>query len=264
VKPTLQVDTRGFAAMALGLSRVGGVPIQRALDSETGAVLGVAVRYTRSPNRKAAPRRKSSTSAGNAILHVNQGIRAGSKPAGTVWLTEDSNGRTGKRKTHYVISGGDGRKRRWSNERWNKAQAMLAQVEAESGVTAKELQSGRKKKVTGFGLAKQTWTQIGDAMGIPVKAPQWVKKALPQDGRRRQSGTGSRKRQGATQFNEIQTWYPLLVTGGRKPSADTDGRRILQRAVKTRISAFKNALRHGVFTDLKARAAKYQGIFIRA
>lgn len=271
MKPTITIDTHGFQALSRDLAKLGGVPVQKALDSETGQVLSVCVRYTRSPKASNYPRQKAiSATAGGSKISVNAGIKSGA-PVGRVWLTEDSSDKrfnaTKKTKTHYIISGDDGRRRHWSNERWARAQALLKQAEAAAHMTAEQMtvkSAKRRKKISGRGLSKLSWVQIGDSMGIPVKCPEFVRKAIPQDGQVRVNGTGQRKRSGATIYNEIVNRSPLLVSGGRKPSPGTQGHAILQRAIKTRLSAFQNAVKHGVFQDLKARAQRFPGVFVGA
>jgi hypothetical protein len=265
VTPTLTIDTRGFAAMAKDLARRGGVPVQQAIDAETGKVLEVAVRYTSAPKASRYPRQPGlHASDGQSEIYVNAGIKSGA-PAGRVWLTEQrTNKRTGHPKTHYIIAGA-GADKRWSDARWARAQGLLAQAEQAAGLTAKQVAGRkRKRKIEGRGLAKQSWVQIANSMDLKLAGvPDYVRNARAQGGRSFVNGMGRRLKQGSTLFNEIENRYPLLVSGGRKPGAGTQGHAILQRAIRTRLSAFKNALRHGVFNDMKDRSAKYPGIFVK-
>lgn len=273
-----KVDNSGLTSAIRELAKIAKVSLPKATLAEGGKVLGLCVKYTGSAKASAYPRKGSNAKqgsgfakSGDAELWVNTTGKGGS-PIGQTWLIQPNgqltkNGQPAKGK--YLITGPGGgppigkmgRPYRWSNERWALAQSLLAQADPGQQLTKKAAKD--LKKLTGRGLAKAAWVQIGRALGIPVDPapPGYVLKAIPQDGRARIAGTGRRVQTPEKFLLQLEMRYPLLIGGAKKPSANLDAAAIIGRAAKARASAFLFALKNGVFSDAKARCARYGALF---
>jgi len=254
------VDTSGFTAMCRGLAKISGKDLRVPVRSETGKVLETCVKWTKAAKASAYPRNfKGTQKEGEWKLHVNTGQKG---PEGRVWLSGP--GKKDPVYTHFIM-GGPGMLRRWSDEKWARAQRMLLAAEQ---AKAKEDSPAKKKKrkgpkLTGRGLAKASWVQIAAKLGLSLSGiPSYVLKAVPQDGLRRESGFGREVVNGNSFFITIENIYPILVSGGHKPSAGTLGAKILSRAIKSRVTHFTRAVKKGWIDDMKFRASHFPGVFI--
>jgi hypothetical protein len=258
----ITVDTTGFKAMAADLSRMGGVPIQQVILSETARVLERCIQLT--PRR--TPERIRTT-----VEYRNRNLWSNGDPAnwrrrgdpvisitkkGTIFFVDHSSyvpgrGRTaprGKRigaKTFHDMNGFF----RWSNERWGRYQLLLEDMKNKIIDVAKAVRAS--------GLAKQSWLQIAYQLGLgeQVSAPDYVRRARPSNGKVYVNGT-ARKFESATEFYvEIMNDNPIVA--GR-----FNGAAILQRAINGRLAYFDTNLAKGVFNDLRMRATRYKGVFV--
>lgn len=119
-----------------------------------------------------------------------------------------------------------------------------------------------KRTKQSAGLARQSWVQIADSIGIDLSqvkggrsaaaAVAKARKAIAFNGRAYQNGTGSDT---VAQGNHVITLINMLPYAS---GAKLD--RTLQRAISGRAGYFKNNLRHRVFEDFRTIAAKYPGL----
>jgi hypothetical protein len=144
----------------------------------------------------------------------------------------------------------------WSDARWAKYQAFLAEMQAANASRANKKGSHVKAALASRGLAKHSWYQIAEAidMAAAVDAPGWVKDAKPQNGREYQNGRARKVLEGAAAFIEVFNDYPAEVRMG--------GQRLLNYGIIARAKAFEREVELGVFRNAKVRAERYPGIFV--
>lgn len=264
MRANITVDTRGFQGLVNDLLRLSNNPkatFGAVLKSETGKVLESCVKFTGSAKAKAKPR-KQIPHTDNAKIWVNNN--------GNVWLSEKGEGKGGYK--HYIMKGpgrwpasGDEKRSRfsasgahWNDSRWALGQQLLAQWDTRNQTKTKL----NKRTVTGRGLAKQSWVQVANNLGIDLKVPSYVTKAIPQDGVRRVAGIGREFASARSIFFEIENRYPILNGSLRKMVPGMDGSAILQRAVKSRLKNFENELKHDLFKNLSLAAKRHPGVFV--
>lgn len=222
------------------------------MKAETGKVLELSSKWTGAAKAGATPRNRAGTGfheEGESELWINTTGRNGS-PIGRAWLREPN--AEGVTKTYMVR--GPGANWRWSNERWQRGQRMIPLAGGERTASR-----GRGNRIKGRGLAKRSWLQCANDLGITIRVPAYVRRALPQDGRDRRSGFGREMNGRSNVYFEIENRYPLLLGGN--PSPKFNGAAILQRAIKTRRRAFEGDLRRGVFSNIRLRAQRYADVF---
>lgn len=236
--------------MASELATMGAVPYESVILSETGHVLertidltkgATAAGITASVNSKFnnfGDGRYGTANTRNVDPRISIAPTAGHK----WWVSRDANGK----RTFYIMNGG----RRWSKARWAAYQNEELQRQM-------QLRQFLPKAKGARGLAKRSWLQIAQDLGIPLEAiAAYVRGARPSSGKEYTNGSGKEFRGTDTFFIEIANNYPALADG-RLP-----GHSILQRAINGRLAFFAKNLEKGVFENLAARAQKYPGVFV--
>jgi mRNA-degrading endonuclease RelE of RelBE toxin-antitoxin system len=123
----------------------------------------------------------------------------------------------------------------------------------------------KKAKILAFrlkarGLSAQSWYRLAQLIGYDVKAPAYVKNALPSKRRAAAAMAGNV----AIQRHESENNYVLEVTN-KMPILQfhpPGGYAALFAALAGRIGYFKTNLAKGVFDDAAKTAAKYKGISV--
>lgn len=289
---TVTVSTQGFRQMTAELAKISGKTHRDVIRAECGRVLETAMKWTGEANKTAYVRKRATrvmqgglVDKNRSELHVNSGARG---PQGRAWFSQYG-GKIGHGYTHYIVRGPwgarpknePGRKKpkgsgpmKWPAQIWAKASSLLQQAdkiiaeeEKEERKMREAIDKGRKrndKSIKGRGLAKQSWLWIARSLGITLRGvTKKVAGAMPQDGKPRVSGTGQELTEKDTFYILLQNFYPFLIRG-RSPKSGQgkfDGQRILERAIKSRVTAFAISLKKGVFNDLKLRASRYPALF---
>jgi hypothetical protein len=245
------VDTTGYSRMAHELADMGAVPYESVILFSTGRVLNRCIELT-----------KGATVAGiDASVHakfnnygdgkygtantrgVDQRISIAPTAGHKWWVSRNADGK----RTFYIMN--DSR-RRWSDARW-------AQYQNEELQRQMQLRQFLPKAKGARGLAKRSWLQIAEDLGISVEGvAAYVRGARPSTGKTFVNGTGKEFRGTDSFFVEIANNYPALAAGR------LHGETILQKAINGRIQGFETDLRKGVFDNLTARAKKYPGVFV--
>jgi hypothetical protein len=245
------VDTTGFRHMAEELASMGAVPYEPALLLETGHVLEGAMRRTKALSAGEAEAKATTKfnqygygKFGQPFTHgVDTKISIAPKKGRTWWVGRSKSGK----RTFYNVS------HRLPDRVW-------AEYINEEQHRATELRQFIPKAKGARGLAKRSWLQIADELGIPLAdVPDYVRKARPSSGREFINGAGKLFRQTDAIFIEIANDYPALVNSNR---SGLQGVRILQSAIDGRIQGFETNLAKGLFDNLAARAKKYPGVFV--
>jgi len=143
----------------------------------------------------------------------------------------------------------------WSEERWAKFQAFLAQT-ATMKPNASKKAGDMKAALDSRGLAKHSWYQVAEAidMAAAVDAPQWVRDAHPQNGRTYENGRARMALEGAAAFIEVFNDYPAAIR--------MNGQQLINYGIISRAKAFEREVELGVFRDFKTRAERYPGLFV--
>ena len=259
---TFAVD--GFlGAMNAAARYIGaGDSTEEALRGELGKVLERAVDYTHSaPSEEEFRqrieyrlRRKFNTyAAGDVGVDAKETIPRISNCPGTgrAWWVDYSN--TGRR-AFYLMN--DGPRRGWG-DRYARYQAEEQDRQAD---LALELEQYVPKVLASRGLSKQSWYQIGQALGITVPGvPPYVKDALGSDGRAHLNGTGTRTPTADGVVYELVNSMPLLISP-RHPQEGLEGENILERAFTSRDKAIMVGIEKGILDDLEKAIKRFPGL----
>lgn len=127
------------------------------------------------------------------------------------------------------------------------------------------LQSGEERKRIGArGLARQSWVQIADAIGVDIESVPPGGSAQSALARRAIAVNGRSYLNGRAIQEAAQDAFLLTLVNESPIVIKRDGAGRMQRAIDARTTAFNIALRKGVFQNVKARAQRYPGIFVSA
>ena len=294
-----QVDTSRFEAMIRGLTASSSNPekdFMPILENQAAQLLGKCIDYT--PKRK--PKSLQEDAASNSRRFDGGGgnkdsivVTLGKKKPNN-WMLDESTwfankdatvrtpagdwqtSRQGKSaKTAYspVKEGRsqrqtpprliDGRSwhlmnggRKWSDQRWGQYQSILAYMQSEEAKKSKDAAKAR-------GLVASSWFQSAKDLGLEniTPCPAYVQKVNSTFTGKiaARMGSGSRKAdKGLVEINFSN--FSRLLTGGKD---SMNGRAILQRAMETRVKAFRRDLTQqigGVVTDWVKR---YPGFTVK-
>ncbi len=121
----------------------------------------------------------------------------------------------------------------------------------------------RKNRLRARFMKLQGWVQIGDALGLDLNSvPPQTKTIKTQEARDAADRKGRTYRTGRAYENASGSGYDLTITNESWPEIATGGQQRLNAALNRRAKAFENNLAHGVFNDVKARMARYPGMFV--
>ncbi len=112
-------------------------------------------------------------------------------------------------------------------------------------------------------LKLQSWVQIGAAMGIDLNTvPPQTKQIKTDEARDAADRKGRTYRNGTAMVEVNGANAEVTIRNECGPEIATSGQVKLNGALNRRAKAFENNLAHGVFQDIKARCARYPGIFV--
>lgn len=266
--PTLTIDTTGFTAMVRGfeqsLGHLGQMPnTDKILRTLIGRIVEGCIRRTRMASVKRIrahfKSKGNSASAPGVAMSVNDGTRGG--VGGRVWYGEDPS-------ISDTVSAGQRaalqRKAKRGGKVWvimenalHPGAGMLRRFTALDSLRQSNIKGVLKQRLMAAlgarGLAKNSWYQIAQKLGITVKCPPQAQRARPSSGASYSPGSGARFEGVRGLYYEITNSYPFRKF--RIPGAS-----ILSSAIQGEMGYFKNNLKHGVFADLAQIAKKYKGI----
>lgn len=260
-------DVAGFVAMVEELSRMAEKPFPQIIIPQIGALLKASI--NRTPVRRVGDIAKRISRRGRYIEFSDGTVISvwkkasfedadGYETAPTMFLDDSTYPlyakRWPKKSPKPAIHGGKSwhrmDDRHWSDARFGKYQAL----------NKKRIEIMRQRyrdALAARGLAKKTWGQIADDLGLDLHLPKYIVTARDQ-----RAGTREYKEGIALQLLEqgvfiieIANYNPLFQN--RIP-----GRNILAGALRDREKAFMTDLEKGVFEDVKRRAERYPGIFV--
>ena len=259
---SLEWNVSGFmGAMDAAARYIGaGDGSDAALRGELGKVLQRAVDYTHAPEddfeqrtRYGLTKRFNSYAAGEISTRARE-------------ITPRISYCPGKGEAFWIDAGGKGSNtlyimNRGPRKNWgNRYQRYLAEEHDRQEDLALELQQYLPKVLKSRGLTKQSWWQIGQALGIEVPGvPAFVKAAIASDGQSHINGTGTRTDDGGSLVYRLTNSMPTLISP-RKPGEGLEGEGILSRAFASRETAIMIALEKGVFDDLEKAIKRFPGL----
>ncbi len=219
---TVTVNTGKFNAMCEQLSQLSATSHQKVVTAEVGKILEKAIEYT-----KAASAQK---------------IRA--RYAEFVPMSIDSY--SPKRTRRY---GGNLRgnylvyymENRYSNELWGRLTARRRML--------------IERTLAARGLAKKSWLQLAQALGIEIVAPDYVSTALATTGQNYNDVTAKTTASKDQVHIDISNAQPTVNAIG--------GVGALARAIDGRIKFFNANAEHAVFADVNKIAKAYPGLKLK-
>lgn len=131
--------------------------------------------------------------------------------------------------------------------RWSRYQAAKAERPRVLARKAAEAVAAR-------GLAKKTWWEMCEALGLPPSmADDYVRNAKAPGGKVFREAFIQKMFQDGAMFIQLTNSNPIF--------GKLNGRRILERAIDSKVKAFEIDASKGVFETIKQRARRYPGIF---
>jgi hypothetical protein len=251
-----EVDVTGFVRVCSELSRLSGKDFAAVLMPQVAAVLKSCIRGTPTRNRGDIAKRISKQ--GGFIQFADGTTIATWKKAGHAEMFLDDStfaqyaNRWPKNSPKPNIDGGkswhamNDPNRHWSPERWAKFQTY-------EGMRVRLMKERYQAILAARGLAKKTWMQIADALGLDVQAAGYVRNARYR-GREFVEGFATKIVQQSSYIIEMVNSNPLVC-------GKLDGNAIIARALAAREKAFDYDMTNGVFDDIKRRVQRYPGIF---
>ena len=117
----------------------------------------------------------------------------------------------------------------------------------------KQIAASIKRRKAARGLAKKSWKQVAEDMGITIAVPSYVEAATtpkgdyPEDGKATEESKGS---DFAIVLRNSRTYSPSVFDAIRK-------------AMNGREKFFRENLKQGVFKSIETIAAKYPGLYTK-
>ena len=221
-----EVVTDGFRKMVDDLSSMSGKLFEDVLVDQAGALLKVCLRLT--PAARASTIVKRMSNKNDYVQFPSGHVIALWKKSGDAEMFLDFTTWDGRGKAPRGQGSGltwhqmNDPKRRWSDKRWARYQAYKAELA--------NYQKDPKAALRSRGIAKQTWLQIADDLGVDINAPAFVRNARPQNGKTYKNGVARKFLEVAASYIEISNDNFIVVK-------KLDGWGILQRAMNIRMRA---------------------------
>jgi hypothetical protein len=220
---TVKIDLRNFNAMCRELSAKAKTPNEQVLIGEVGKVLEAAIRNTDAAQASLIRRRSESAEFSMQPESLYNPVSGRSN----VNITKSGF-------IAYYLEN------RYPNALWN---AIAVRREA-------SLQA----KLRARGLAKKSWLQIAQQLGITIQAPGYVAGAVASTGREyKNTSTKLARQTGKLQITILNSQPTVNAIGGA---------RALQRACDGRVKFFLQNVALGTFNDAAKTAKRYPGIKI--
>lgn len=132
-------------------------------------------------------------------------------------------------------------KNRYSNELWQRLQARKTQLV--------------ERKRAARGLAKKSWLDLAQALGITIEVPGYVSDAIASTGKTYDNVSVSKELKPGQIRIKIRNAQPTVVNIG--------GARALQQAMDGRVKFFHRNAENAVFADIKKMIRQYPGLKLK-
>ena len=249
MKPRVEMDRRGFSRAVKDIARFSGVEVSHVVKSEAQAILKKAMSRTKvaSVEQVDIASRKRTVRAWNKTasdtVSVNSGTR-GAAPFGRVWVKSRQN------PSKFRYAGKLDESGAWEPSGWHFTDEDWSDVEEIKTGLPKDLKLKRKEYRARRGLARQSWLQAMQDLGVAIGGGQAAKAKV--NGREIRNGRGYDTKDAKSYTVTIENGLPY----GKKIKLD----RILLYAIRGRINYYNQNMRKGVFTSLEQIKRKYPGI----
>ncbi len=269
------LDTTVFNRMIGDLVTLGGPGTDAAavVRGETGKLLERCVRYTPTAREEIIDQRTmyrerrdySSYSGGltgkyaqaepRYIVQGQQNDKAWFVTTDQTLLPANPKKKT-RRTRNYAAAGRDGKvwhlmngNRRWPDALWQEYQREEADRKADyEAHLAKELAAGRASR----GLTARSWLDIADALGLDLRIDEYVRRAVPSNGKHYVNGRGRIEQNGDATLYILENFQPILLREG--------GEEIVERAMAAGAKAFDVAVEKGLFNDTEFLRKRYPAL----
>jgi hypothetical protein len=215
------VNTAQFNAMCQQLSMLTAVSPTKVVRSEVGKVLEKTLEYTRS------------ASAGKIKHRYDEFVPMGIDAFSPKHTRRFGNLRGGNL-IYYMGN-------RYPPALWSALRARRASL--------------IKRKLAARGLAKRSWLEIANMLGITIKFPGYVASATPQ--------TGQTYNNVSANEQTTKTGVSISIENAQPTVNAIGGGRALSRAIQGRIKYFEKNAEHAVFADVAKIAKAYPGIKVK-
>lgn len=223
---TLRVDTRMFNVMTREIARSAGVPAEEVLANEVRKVLEATLKFT--PTASVSSIRKNSENASFSMQP--QTLYTPKRPRSGVTITQ--NGFI----AYYLAN-------RYPADLWARMSARRKQ--------------SLLSKLRARGLARRSWLEIANKLGLKISYPGYVGSAVASTGKTYPENTRVRLQR--------QTGRLQIVIENSQPTVNRiGGSAALQRAINGRYKYFLRQMELGTFKALSKIARKYPGIKVTA
>lgn len=216
--PAVRVDTTQLSAMIRELSARAAVPSDDVLVFEVGKILEKALSYTPAADVAKMRDRYENTafSVQPRSLYTPQRITT-----------------SGSKVKYYLEN-------RYPNALW-------------AAISARR-KASFLRRLRARGLAKRSWLDLAAQMGLEIRAPAFVRRAVATSGQVYNNTTARTTRSRGRLHVAIENAQPTLNL------PKVGGARALQRAIDGRVSYFLRNLALGTFDDVAKVAKRYKGM----
>ncbi len=225
----LAIDSTNFNKACRTISSYSGASLATVVDYEAAKTLEAAVRFTPAANVS----KIRAASENREFASYPAGFFTPGSPAG---IKHRPGVKVSKRGfiAYYL-------KNRYPDALWSKIEAAR--------------KTSLETKLKARGLAKKSWQMIAAALGLEIRVPGFVQKAIASTGKQYpENATATRLKTRAGYGIFCENASPLMAAAGVR------GLAALQRALNGRAKYAATNFLKGVFFDLKKIQAKYPGM----
>lgn len=274
MKVAARVDYSGILAMARELAKYSPLPYAQIARMETASIVKIAALRAKIASVAAIKRHVANyesdriVTATGAMLHINNN----KKFKGRTWLALAYNpgidaalgrgatrgsGRAGIRNVGALMVFDTGGTRGWHLQdfAWQAYQLAIGELKGYAKARIKELVARR-------GLMRLSWLQIGDSLGVPLSSVSPNGNLQEGIARAARGPRGRTYRNGTSYVTTTSTALTIRVRNVSPLAIKNRGQEQLDRAMAQRLKGFQIAMRKGMLTDLKARSARWRGVFV--
>lgn len=225
---TCQVNTQGFEAACLALAKVSGRSMEEVVTAELGKVIDRTIELTPSAT----------------ISRIRGRFEASEFTAQSpsIYTPQSAQGRRSREKVHLSKNG------KIIYKLSNRYPAALWRA-----ITERRKESLRRK-LQAIGLAKKSWWNIAQALGLPVKSGRFVSAI---------ASTGKEYPDNFVVSKTVTDSDIAVAFINAQPTVNAiGGRTALQRAIDGRVKYFLASVKLGVFDSMQKIAKQYPGLKI--
>lgn len=270
---TAAFDVSQFTAAMGQLAQISGRDFAHVVRSEMASAVRICASQARMRSQTAIAETvkthyRGKYEAGGAILSETQGTRKpGSK--GYVWFRSSAANYfryAGKQDLpRMTVKHGPqagkvlkGTAHGWRLRAWEWAAVQSVRVARDAYIRAETA-----RRIVARGLSLAGWVQITDSLGFDINAVAPKTRQIDTGLARRGIDRKGRHWSLGQSYEEFgSATYLLTVTNDTAAEKARNGQDRLNSALNRRTKAFQNNLAHGVFLDVKARMARYPGMFV--